>query len=121
MGMQTTVSIILSLAISSSLVHVTNGKASLSRRGIHIGSYKLSLSGGSVEQPPVILPENWVDYVDENSGQIYYSNIITGETTWDIPQVSEYSPQNYNVDQQDFVNENVRATEGNLLFYNCEI
>lgn len=31
------------------------------------------------------LPPNWTSAVDPDTGDTYYANIVTGETTWDHP------------------------------------
>ena len=41
---------------------------------------------------PPALPEGWVEMTDPASGRVYYSNGLTGETTWDRPAAEEGRP-----------------------------
>lgn len=34
------------------------------------------------------LPNGWVATVDPDSGETYYANTITGETSWELPKVA---------------------------------
>ena len=36
----------------------------------------------------VVLPEGWVEYLDEASGAPYYYNTVTAEQVWELPTES---------------------------------
>lgn len=39
--------------------------------------------------PSPATPAEWGQYLDEASGQVFFYNTATGETSWDAPQVEE--------------------------------
>jgi hypothetical protein len=45
-------------------------------------------SGGDSSQAVVVgkKSKQWIELVDEASGQRYYENVVTGETTWEKPE-----------------------------------
>jgi hypothetical protein len=36
-----------------------------------------------------VLPEHWEERMDESSQQVYYLNVVTGESSWTVPQASD--------------------------------
>ena len=37
------------------------------------------------------IPEPWAAYMDDESGQTYYHNPLTGESVWELPPVASSS------------------------------
>jgi hypothetical protein len=98
-------------------VDSARGKVSLSHVGTRLSLSKLSvISGGSVERSSTsepLLPEGWVSYIDESSGLTYYSNTITGETTWEYPNPSQV-PQDF-VDNDSFSSGSTETMPGTTV------
>lgn len=95
-------------------VHLTHGSSPFYRKGIQVWTKKLLISGGDdvVDPSPVLpSPDDWIAYIDASTGQTYYTNQHTGESTWEIPpssQLNEFDNNNqYQQEQAGFASEGI--------------